>query len=335
MGLRRTRQTPAGAITAWTRPPRLAWIALILSLLGACSDVHPTPSSTLATSPTSRAATGTALPLDRATPSPSASPLPTNTLAPTATLGPNDWQSLPVIPAVSRTARQIYQRGLALGNNPNAFSKIGDCESTPTWFLGDFDRNPPPYRLGEYTDLETVILHFAGSFGRTSLAAGRGFNASSVLTALWADPAQCQPGESPLACEIRVHRPSIAFVMLGTNDRWHQDRFEGQMRLILNTLIEQGVVPILATKADNLEGDGSLNLTIARLALEYDLPLWNFWLALQPLPDHGLQPDGAHITWGHNLFDDPLEMERGWPIRNLTALQSLAAVWRTLAGAEG
>lgn len=313
---------------------RLASIALILSLLGACSDVRPVPSSTPVSSPTSRAATRTAVPLGRASPSPSASPLPTDTLAPTATLGPNDWQSLPVIPAVSHTARQIYQRGLALGNDPTAFSKVGDCESTPAWFLGDFDRNPPPYRLGEHTDLEAVILQFAGSLGRTSLAAGRGFNVSSVLTALWADPAQCQPGETPLACEIRVHRPSIAFVMLGTNDRWHQDRFEAQMRLILDALVEQGVVPILATKADNLEGDGSINLTIARLALEYDLPLWNFWLAVQPLPDHGLQPDGAHITWGYNLFDDPLEMGRGWPVRNLTALQSLDAVWRGLAGTE-
>jgi hypothetical protein len=68
--------------------------------------------------------------------------------------------------------------------------------------------------------------------------------------------------------------------------------------------------------------------------MEYDLPLWNFWLALQPLPDHGLQPDDAHITWGYNLFDEPLEMERGWPIRNLTALQSLDAVWRGLVGPE-
>ena len=321
--------------TRRTMARRIASIVLLLGMLAGCSDTGATAPSPSALPPTSPPAISTDPAPTVTLPPPSASPLPTNTLAPTATLGPNDWQSLPVIPAVSRTARQIYERGLALGNNPNAFSKIGDCESTPTWFLGDFDRNPSPYRLGEYTDLGTVILQFAGSFGRTSLAAGRGFNASSVLTALWADPAQCQPGESPLACEIRVHRPSIAFVMLGTNDRWHQDRFEGQMRLILNTLIEQGVVPILATKADNLEGDGSLNLTIARLALEYDLPLWNFWLALQPLPDHGLQPDGAHITWGHNLFDDPLEMERGWPIRNLTALQSLAAVWRTLAGAEG
>lgn len=235
------------------------------------------------------------------------------------------------MPDVSAHAAEIYQRGLGLGNDPHAFSKIGDCESTPAWFLGDFDRGEAFYRLGEHSGLEPVIAQFAGSFLRESLATGRGFSASSVLTTLWANPEHCEPGETPLECELRVHRPSIAFVMLGTNDRWHQDQFEGQMREILDALMDAGVVPILATKADDLEGDGSINAAIARLAYEYDVPLWNYWLAVQPLPGHGLQEDGAHITWGYNHFDDPLAMRRGWPVRNLTALQALDATWRSVA----
>ncbi|MEW6567895.1 MAG: SGNH/GDSL hydrolase family protein [Chloroflexota bacterium] len=252
--------------------------------------------------------------------------------SPTATYDPSRWQELPVVPAVSETARAIYRRGLERGNNPRAFSKIGDCESTPTWFLGDFDRQPPLYRLGDFDYLEAVIQQFTGSFLRTSLAAGRGWNASTVLTPLWADPSQCVSAESPLDCELRQHQPSLAFVMLGTNDRWRQESFEGSLRRILETLIERGVVPILATKADNPEGDGSLNTTITRLALEYDVPLWNYWLAVQPLPGHGLQQDGAHITWDHNYFDDPRALQAGWPVRNLTALQALDAVWRGVNG---
>lgn len=263
------------------------------------------------------------------TPSASASPSSPAPI-PTASATPIPWQELGVIPTVSDTARAIYQRGLEMGNNPHAFSKIGDCESTPTWFLGDFDRHPPRYRLGEYANLQEAIDYFAGSFIRTSAAAGRGWNAASVLTPLWADPAQCHPGETPLDCELRLHRPSLAFVMLGTNDHWHRDAFEDSLRRILERLIEQGVVPILATKASNLEGDGSLNATIARLALDYDLPLWNFWLAVQDLPAHGLLEDGAHITWNYNHFDDPRALRAGWPVRNLTALQALDAVWRGL-----
>jgi hypothetical protein len=247
---------------------------------------------------------------------------------------PIDWQEMPVIPEAGESVKQIYQRGLELGNNPNAFSKIGDCGSTPAWFLGDFDRGARYYQLGPYQELEQVIQEFQGSFDRTSLAAKSGFNASSIFTPLWADRSQCESNEAPLACEYRVNRPIMAFIMLGTNDVYHLDTFEPQMRKIIEFSIEKGVIPILSTKADNLERDGSVNATIARLALEYGIPMWNYWSAMQSLPDQGLQPDQVHITWAPNRFNDPQAMERGWPVRNLTALQTLDAVWRMAANPD-
>ena len=251
---------------------------------------------------------------------------PQNT--PRPSLAPDAWTSLPIVPSVSPRVKEIYQHGLELGNNPKAFSKVGDCGSTPAWFLGDFDRGPRYYNLGAYQYLEAVIQEFQGSFARTSLAAKSGFNASSVFAPLWSDRKQCESNETPLGCEYRLHRPAFAFITLGTNDAWHLDTFEPQMRRIIEFSIQNGVIPILSTKADNEEGDGSINATIARLANEYDIPLWNYWLAMQPLPDHGLQEDAAHITWGPNLFNDPQAMEKGWPVRNLTALQVLDVVWR-------
>lgn len=260
--------------------------------------------------------------------------LPTSTASADlkSTPNPDAWQLMPVIPKISKTARQIYQHGLEMGNNPHAFSKVGDCGSTPSWFLGDFDRGPKYYSLGDYQYLSGVIQQYAGSFGRTSLAAKSGFNASSVFTTLWADRSQCLANETPLACEYRLNQPSIALITLGTNDVWHQDVFESKMRAIIDYSIQNGVLPVLATKADNDEGDGSINATIVRLANEYEIPLWNYWRAVQSLPDQGLQPDGAHITWGPNRFDDPQAMTRGWTIRNLTALQTLNAVWRGVTG---
>jgi len=258
---------------------------------------------------------------------------PTLTATPPAmpTLGPNGWKELPIIPEISPNVVNIYQRGLQLGNNPQAFSKIGDCGSTPAWFLGDFDRGPRYYNLGDYQNLATVIQAFQGSYSRTSLAARSGFNASSIFSPLWSDPKECLANEAPLACEYRVQRPSIAFIMLGSNDVFHPQDFEPQMRKIIEYSIENGIVPILTTKADDFEGDGSINATIARLAIEYDVPLWNYWRAVQGLPDKGLQEDKVHITWGSNHFDDPLTMSRGWPIRNLTALQTLDAIWQAVA----
>jgi hypothetical protein len=335
------------------RTPLLVVLLLILAAAGLAgcrstpaaaglveADFSPTPAIRQATpvpSPTSLPLVGidpTIPPPDNQvaitviSPSPAAA---SATLAPspTATLGPDDWKSFPVVPeTISERTRAIYQHGLALGNNPAAFSKIGDCGSTPAWFLGDFDRGAEFYELGEHGDLQAVIAAFAGSYERTSLAAQSGMNASSAFVPLWANREVCQPGETPIACEYRVQQPAFVFIMLGTNDVWHPDRFEPQMRAILEFFIENGVVPILSTKADNLEGDGSLNTVIARLAREYDIPLWNFWRAVQELPDGGLQEDGAHLTFGRNFFDDPQVMQRGWPVRNLTALQMLDAVWR-------
>jgi hypothetical protein len=248
----------------------------------------------------------------------------------TATASPDDWMELPVIPVVADEVIDIYRLGQSLGNNPRAFSKIGDCGSTPAWFLGDFDRGPRFYKLGNYQYLQGVIDYYHGSFDRTSLAARSGFNTSALFVPLWADREFCASDESPLGCEYRNQKPSIAFIMLGANDVWHPQEFEPQMRRIIEYFIGNGVIPILTTKPDNQEGDWSINATIARLAYEYKVPLWNFWRAANPLPDNGLQEDQVHLTWGPNLFDDPEVMKQAWPVRNLTALQTLNAVWEKI-----
>jgi hypothetical protein len=98
------------------------------------------------------------------------------------------------------------------------------------------------------------------------------------------------------------------------------------MRRVIERLLEKGVVPIIATKADNLEGDHGINATIAQIAYDYEIPLWNFWAAVQPLPNHGLSSDNFHLTFARSFFDDPARMKSAWPWRNLTALQTLDVV---------
>ncbi len=261
-----------------------------------------------------------------ASPSKTVSPPPASSPTP---LAPGAWKQMPVIPAsISPEMVKVFLHGLELGNNPRAFSKVGDCGSTPAWFLGDFDRGPRFYNLGDHADLEAVIQEFQGSYSRTSLAARAGFNTSAVFTPLWADRKSCTSGETPLACEYRIQRPAFSFITLGTNDIWHPDAFEPQMRKIIEFSLENGVIPILSTKADQAGKDDQINEKLAQLAAEYRLPLWNFWLAAQALPDGGLQEDGSHLTWGPNRFNDPQVMQKAWPVRNLTALQVLDAVWR-------
>ena len=115
-------------------------------------------------------------------------------------------------------------------------------------------------------------------------------------------------------------------------ETWWYDRpadtYAGYLRQIVEYSLAEGVVPIIATKADNLEGDHGINAAIVAVAQEYDAPLWNFWAAVQPLPGHGLTEDGFHLTQGRTLFDDPASLQGAWAVRNLTALQALDTVWR-------
>jgi hypothetical protein len=249
-----------------------------------------------------------------------------------------DWMALAIIPSVSQTARSIYQRGISMGNDPHAFSKIGDCQSIPTYFLSYFDL-PGQYNLGDYAELQETIDWYEGSFSRESLSVKGGFNAAAILSPLRADPSQCAANENPIQCEFRLHHPSVVIISLEEWWAGHPENYEAYMRQIIEYTISQGVVPIIATKADNLEGNNLINQTIAALAHEYDIPLWNFWAAVQPLPNHGLiayntsgELDMFHLTHseGYYLYNDPSGMQSGWSVRNLTSLQALDAVRRGL-----
>jgi hypothetical protein len=247
-------------------------------------------------------------------------------------LPPEKWQEMPVVPEyVTEETIHLYQEGIQKGNNPKVFSVVGDCQSVPQVFLAVFD-NPKSYKLGaEFSYLQPAIDQFSGSFNRKGLARKGGMNVAAVLSPLHADPKTCDKNETPLQCELRVYKPSIVIVSL--EEWWSKsplETYEGYLRNVLDEIIAHGAVPILSTKADNLEGNHGINQTIVRLACEYQLPLWNFWGAVQPLPNHGLWTDGFHLTVGLYNFEDPKTLKAGRSIRNLTGLQVLDRVWRGL-----
>src|SRR6185436_8906854 len=151
-----------------------------------------------------------------ATPDVSAStPQAALTAAPAPRLAAADWQKWPAIPAVSPKMREVYQKGLAMGNDPHAFSKVGDCQNVSSYFLAVFEK-PDDVRLGKYASLQETIDHFEGSFLRESIAVRGGFNVASVLSPFWADPELCKKGENPLQCEFRHQRPGIVFISMET-----------------------------------------------------------------------------------------------------------------------
>ena len=236
----------------------------------------------------------------------------------------NQWKTLPVLPKPDESIREIYQKGLTLGNDPNAFSIFGDCQSRPEEFFGVFETDP---LLVESLPLELreTVEHFNGSFNRESPTSQDGTTPGALLWDQWhRGQFGCTFAETPVDCELRIHRPSFVIIQIGTH---FESRNTEYLRKIITQLINEGVVPILATKADNRELDDRVNRDMALLADEFNLPLWNFWASLSDLPDRGLYVmDGREEQGAVYLNEEAQEIHR------ITGLEALNIVWRVATG---
>ena len=249
----------------------------------------------------------------------------------------------PYISGITAKSLDIFKAGQAKGNHANVFTVVGDSNTDNPAFLQPLDRGD--YNLGDYAYLQDTITYFRGSFARSqsSHAALGGFNTSKVL-----DPANsgsgCDRTETPLDCEYRITKPSIALILLGTGDQHTWQGFEARYRTIIEDTINQGIIPVLITKGDSLESRdntapyGYINAIIARLSREYDVPLLDLHQAIVPLPNTGFNPDGFHFNAppdgkSCNFLGD--WMRYGYTIRNLTALQMLDAIRRQVISQAG
>ena len=297
-------------------------------LLAACQPIPstPTPSIELQPSPSPTLTVTPSVPTQPASTTEQADATlapPTVTPLPAALdLDPENWQDWPTIPIITSEMRDVYERGLSLGNDSHNFSILGDCQSTPETFLGVYSN---PGKLAELPEnLQETALYFDESLGRNSPTSKSGSTSGALLWPEWHEGQYgCGVDESPLACELRLQKPSFALVMIGTH--W-EARNERYMRKIIEQLLDAGVVPILATKADNREGDHGINLETATLAAEYGLPLWNFYPVTADLDNRGLYTKkGEEYLGDIYLTDEALELHR------YSALEALDAVWRAVS----
>jgi len=255
-------------------------------------------------------------------------PVPTSTL--TLTLAPRtpgrdpaDWKSWPVIPdAIDPSLQKVYARGLVLGNDPYAFSIFGDCQERPDDFFGVFETDSTVMDSLS-PELQETVDNFKGSFDRESPTAQDGTTPGALLWTQWhRGEYGCSFAETPVQCELRIHRPSFVIIQIGTH---FESRNTEYLRRIILQLLDAGVVPILATKADNREKDERINRDMAMLASEYDLPLWNFWAALSDLPDRGLYVMKGREEQGAIYLNDEAAL-----LHRMTGLAALNAVWRAV-----
>lgn len=223
--------------------------------------------------------------------------------------------------------REIYAIGQAMGRNPRAFSKLGDSTIENPHFLARYDGRD--YNLGDWGYLQSVIDVYQGSYSRQGVAVQRGLHTWSVLDPLWAPYGTCFPNENMIACEIRINNPSVMIVRLGSNDRGVPEATERNLRAIIETIIAEGVIPILGTKPDRQEGSNINNDIIRRVAYDYDIPLFDFDIVAETLPARGLTSDGVHMSFyfAHD-YSVSLAFQRGHAVHNLVTLIMLDRIWQ-------
>lgn len=243
----------------------------------------------------------------------------------------------PVIPTPDEAMGEIFQLGLKNGHNPAAVTKVGDSLTASELYLTPMNRADND--LGPYDYLEDTLKFFGDSTAVESVAARVGLTSYVVFDPMWADTTLCEPKESPLACEYRLKKPSVAFIMFGVNDVRHMtdQEFKEQIRQLVTFSLEQGVIPVLSTFSyhpdDTLWWQSvNFNLALGELATEYKVPLINLWAAARVLPDYGLDEDHAHMLnsgFPNLVYSSGHETWYGTSLRNLLTLCMLDELRRS------
>ncbi len=201
-------------------------------------------------------------------PTPTPTPIPTPTLLPERRLPPETWRTWPDVIPISNTARAIYLRGLAAGRDLHAFSVIGD-----TWWV--YPEQGFDWSGAEAEEQEAALWYWA-SFGRRGAAWLPGLTPQALFLPERADLQFCAPGELPIDCELRAHHSILAFVHFQNASKGMDAALiERRYRAILDRCIALDVLPVLVLNARLGYEDDLLNDLLARLAYEYDLPVWN------------------------------------------------------------
>ncbi|MBN1202358.1 MAG: SGNH/GDSL hydrolase family protein, partial [Anaerolineae bacterium] len=239
---------------------------------------------------------------------------------------------------VLKTVRAIYRQGMGMPApvNPGIFSVAGDLP--PAQFLFDLGDGSANFAdLPDAADLDNLVFYFTstplpvGGNSFTdggSLSTNLNWTARDLVRPASADPAVCQGGESPLACELRVNRPAVVFIFVGRNDILTGapiGRFETDLDVIIQTCFEQGVIPVLTTIPGDPAAVPALqeyNTVIVETANAYNIPLLNVWrvVANRSVP---VLPD-LTLTGPGDVFTSDALKAHGAPLRNLIALRQLA-----------
>ena len=216
----------------------------------------------------------------------------------------------PNIGGMYGTLRPVYDMGISIGRLPYAFTYAGDSTILQGGVIDAFALGSA-YDLSANADLQPIIDWFntavspsdTPSFSRTSAALGGGYRAADLLNPA-NSPGSCNPGETPIACEVRVSNASVILIAVGYNDALNSTdpgSFSNDLTMIVQTALSQGAIPVLFTVRPASDGGileqntAAINNAILNVAAANNVPVLNIWRVLEPMADDG-QSGGSFTT---------------------------------------
>ena len=208
---------------------------------------------------------------------------------------------------VLENVERILITGQERGNDTASLIRVGDSNVADEAILCNFQWGN--YDLGTETYLLPTIEQFTNALCQPTISAGRGFNTASVLDSFWADSDVCESNETPLSCDIRVNRPAYALVYIGVldlanttmDDETTLVQFTTNLNVIIQQLIDAGVVPIMSTFPTSYSFYNNdlaeiMNDVVRDIAQSQQLPLIDLRDLVENYPNSGVNVDGFHMS---------------------------------------
>jgi hypothetical protein len=269
--------------------------------------------------------------------------------------------ALPLDAATMDHIRTVYREGQKQSRRDHAFGLVGDSLTNAAPFMHPFTtsqalavatREPLSLsRGGSVVDLFRTTDGSRPSSYEAPRAAKDGVRAS------WPLQQHSIGGAIPIDAMISAVSPAYAVVLFGANDALFRtdslpalrNDFTAGLSAIVDALERRGVIPLLSTVPKHMRERGwpdcpsatqrgsnevfaaqatALSAAVAEVACQRHVPLIDLRWALDPLQNHGVGPDGVHLSVhpsGGAILDNA-GLQCGYNVRNLVTLRELALV---------
>lgn len=208
-------------------------------------------------------------------------------------------------PGINSGLQSTYGAGQPAGRQNTIFAVTGDQLFAQSGILDAFAQ-PGSYNLDSNAFLQGSVDWYAqdpdtdgiNNFNRGRSAVNANWTAQALLDPASANPSTCQPGETPIACEIRVNNPAVMLIAVGYRDAIQGTdpaTFASQLQQAVSTAVSNGVIPVLMTVPPNPGATAAVNAinnSIVTVAANNQVPLVNLWLAVNNAAS-GVNPDGT------------------------------------------